>query len=707
MRNWILVVITAILFLNSCEFPDVRDQNNQQKATTTAATHKTLKLNSDVMTPEVLWSFGRITEMDVSPDGDMIVFGVKYYDIAENKGNTDIYTIDVNGNYFKKITNTPFSEFNIVFRPDGKKIAYISSESGSLQMWEMNLDGTDKKQITHIEGGITGFKYAPTLDKILFTKEVKLDTTVHDIYPDLPKTSGRLITHMMYRHWDTWCDTYSHVFVAKYEKGDSAYDAKDIMEGEQYNSPRKPFGGMEEIAWSPDGKIIAYTSVKKKGLAYAISTNSDIYLYYVDGDSTVDLTKDNPGYDACPVFSKNGKLIAWESMARDGYESDKNRLFVYNFETGEKTDYTQNFDQNVHNLTWKGNYKIYFTSEWHGSINIYELSLNSGEIKQLTNDTCNYIGLSLASNGLVAKRHSMSMPTELYSVNTRDGEAKQITFVNKDLLDQLTMGKVEGRWIKTFDGKDMLVWVIYPPHFDSTKTYPALLYCQGGPQSMVSQFWSYRWNFQMMAANGYIVVAPNRRGLPGFGTKWNEQISGDYGGKNMKDYLTAIDKLAKEPYIDKNRLGAVGASYGGFSVYWLAGHHNGRFKAFIAHDGIFDLETQYVETDELWFPNWDLGGPYWDKNNPVVKRSYANSPHKFVDKWDTPILVIHGGRDYRILDAQGFAAFDAAKIRGIPAEMLYFPDENHWVLKPQNGILWQRTFFKWLDRWLKNDGKKS
>ncbi len=698
-----LAIVSIIILFQSCEFPDVRNTKNKKQETDTIQDISELKLTSDLMTPEVLWSFGRITEMNVSPDGNLIVFGVKYYNIQKNKGNTDIYTIDVNGNYFKRLTHTPFSEWNIVFRPDGKKIGFISTESGSPQIWEMNIDGTGKKQISNVKGGITGFKYSPTMDKILFTKEVKLDTTVHDIYPDLPKTSGRLIKDMMYRHWDTWCDTYSHIFVANYTKGDSIYSIKDIMKGEPYNSPRKPFGGMEEINWSPDGKIVAYTSVKKKGLEYSLSTNSEIYLYYINGDSTITLTKGMPGYDACPVFSKNGKLLAWESMARDGYESDKNRLFVYNFDTGEKKNYTTNFDQNVHNLAWKGNYKIYFTSEWHGTIDIYELALNTGEIKKITEGVHNYLNaVPISSRELIAMRQSMSMPTEIYKVNSKNGEAQQLTSINKDLLNKITMGQVRKRWIKTFDGKNMLVWVIYPPHFDSTKTYPALLYCQGGPQSMVSQFWSYRWNFQMMAANGYIVVAPNRRGLPGFGTAWNEEISGDYGGKNMKDYLTAIDELAKEPYIDKNRLGAVGASYGGFSVYWLAGHNeNKRFKVFIAHDGMFNLEAQYLETDELWFVNWDLGGPYWDKNNPKVKRSYANSPHKFVEKWNTPILIIHGGRDYRILASQGFEAFDAAIIRKVPAQMLYFPDENHWVLKPQNGILWQRTFFAWLDKWLK------
>lgn len=698
MKNLFVTAILFSLLVSSCRFPDTNKKTSKTDMDTNIISKPNLKLTSDIMTPEVLWSFGRVSEVNVSPKGDMLVFGVKYYSVEQNKGNNDIYTMDIDGNFYKQITKTAFSEHNPVFTPDGKKIAFLSPESGSMQVWEMNTDGSNKRQISFIDGDINGFKYSPDGKKILFIKEVKLDTTARDKYKDLPQTTGRIIKDMMYRHWDKWTDSYSHIFVA--DITDSIKTATDIMEGEQYDSPRKPFGGMEEINWSPDSKNIAYTCVKKKGLAYTLSTNSDIYIYNTENKTTTNVSKGNMGYDACPVFSENGKLLAWESMAHDGYESDKNRIFIRNMETGEITNYSKNFDDNAHQFTWKGDYKLYFISDYHGSDEIFELALNTDSIKRITYGVHDYRSVNVTEKGLVGIRQSMSSPSEIFSINPKNDSEKQISFINKDILGQLTMGKVEARWIKTFDHKDMLVWVIYPPHFDSTKTYPALLYCQGGPQSTVSQFWSYRWNFQMMAANGYIIVAPNRRGLPGFGTKWNQEISGDYGGKNMKDYLTAIDKLSKEPYIDENRLGAVGASYGGFSVYWLAGHHHKRFKAFIAHDGIFNLAAQYVETDEMWFPNWDLGGAPWDKN-PVARRSYANSPDKFVDKWDTPILVIHSGHDYRILDAQGFGAFDAAKLRGVPAEMLYFPDESHWVLHPQNGILWQRTFFEWLDKWLK------
>ena len=660
-----------------------------------------LKLTSDVMTPEVLWSFGRVGDIQLSPDKSTVLFGTSYYSIEQNKGNRDLYSINLKSDKMQRLTKTSFGEYDAQWRPDGKKIGFLSSESGSMQLWEMNPDGSDKIQISKIDGGITGFKYSPDQTKILFTKEVKVDKNVHDKYPDLDKTTGRVITDMMYRHWDVWVDTYSHVFVADYN-GQSVNNAVDIMEGEPYESPMKPFGGMEQINWTPDSKMIAYTCRKLTGLKYSESTNSDIYIYSVKDNQTANLTRGMMGYDTNPVFSPDGNLMAWESMEHDGYESDKNRLFVMDLVTAEKTDYSADFDQNAHSLTWSDDGKyIYFTSEWHGSIEIYRLNLKKSKIEEITKGVHNYGTIIPNGKSLIATRASMSKPSEIYSVSVKTGEASPVSHVNESLLNQLTMGKVEARWVTTTDNKKMLTWVIYPPHFDSNKKYPALLYCQGGPQSMVSQFWSYRWNFQMMAANGYIIVAPNRRGLPGFGTKWNEQISGDYGGQNMKDYFSAIDSLKKEPFIDENRLGAVGASYGGFSIYWLAGHHDGRFKAFIAHDGIFNLEQQYVETDELWFANWDLGGPFWEKNNKIVQRSYANSPHKFVDKWDTPIMVIHSAKDYRILDSQGFAAFDAAIIKGVPAKMLWFPNENHWILHPQNGILWQREFFNWLDKWLK------
>ena len=408
------------------------------------------------------------------------------------------------------------------------------------------------------------------------------------------------------------------------------------------------------------------------------------------------------GYDIEPVYSPNGKKIAWQSMERDGYESDKNRLFVYDFETKTRTDFSKDFDQNSESLAWSDDGKsIYFISDFHATDELYQLTLADGRIRKITEGIHNYTGVFPAGNVLIATRVSMSSPPEIYSVDPQSGKDSQLTFENKDILDQLALGKISQRWLKTTDNKMMHTWIIYPPHFDSTKVYPTLLYCEGGPQSTVSQFWSFRWNFQMMAANGYIIVAPNRRGLPGFGREWNEEISGDYGGQNMKDYFTAIDALCKEKYVNKDKLGCIGASYGGFSVYWLAGNHNKRFKAFIAHDGMFNFESQYLETEEMWFVNWDLGGPFWDKNNKTAQRSYANSPHRFVRNWDTPILIIHGGLDFRISYTQGMQAFDAAILRGIPAEFLFFPNENHWVLKPQNGILWQRTFFNWLDRWLK------
>ncbi|MCD4747563.1 MAG: S9 family peptidase [Bacteroidales bacterium] len=675
--------------------------NENKDETNSIIGKKDLKLDSDLMTPEVLWSFGRVSDAQVSPDNSTILYGVTYYDITQNKGNRDLYTISVTGENMKQLTKTAKGEYNAVWRPDGNKIGYLSSESGSMQLWEINPDASGKKQISDIEGGITGFKYSPDQKKIIYTKEVYLDKTVKDIYSDLPKSTGRIMNDLMYRHWDTWVDSYGHIFVADYD-GNKIRNDIDILKDEPYESPLKPFGGLEQINWSPDSKVIAYTCVKKKGKDYSISTNSDIYLYELEIGKTSNITKGMMGYDVAPVYSPDAKKIAWESMEREGYESDKNRLFIYDFQTKEKTDYTKGWDQNVHGLAWSDDSKlIYFISDWHATDEIYSLSLNDGKINKLTQGIHNYRTVTPAGDKLIATRVSMSMPNEIYAVNPDNGKDTQITFTNKDILNQINMGDVKSRWIKTTDNKDMLTWIIYPPHFDPAKKYPAILYCQGGPQGTVSQFWSYRWNFQMMAANGYIIVAPNRRGLPGFGQEWNEQISGDYGGQNMKDYFSAIDEMAKEPYIDENNLGAVGASYGGFSVFWIAGNHNKRFKAFIAHDGMFNLESQYLETEEIWFVNWDLGGPFWDKDNKIAQRTYANSPHKFVKNWDTPILIIHSEFDYRITMTQGMSAFNAAILLDVPAEFLYFPDENHWVLQPQNGILWQRTFFKWLDKWLK------
>ena len=659
------------------------------------------KIENGRMTPEVLWSFGRVGGTQVSPDGTKVLYSVSYYSIPENKGNSELFVMNVDGTDKKQITTTSTREAAAKWMKDGEHIAFLSSETGIMQLWIMKSDGSDGQQITTLEGGITDFMFSPDESKLLFVADVKYGQRTVDKYPDLPKASGIIVNDLMYKHWDEWVQTVPHPFIADFN-GEKIDNEIDILKGEPYESPMKPFGGIEQLAWSPDGKKIAYTCRKKTGKEYALSTNSDIYFYNLETKKTENKTLGMMGYDQNPTFSPDGKWLAWESMDRDGYEADKNRLFIMNLQSGEKIDISANFDQNSTGLTWTPDSKsIYFVSCWHALTQIYRADVDTNKITQITKGVHDYSSVAIANDKLVGVKHSMSKPDEIYTINPSTGIETEISFENKEILAQLEMGKVEERCITTTDNKQMLTWVIYPPKFDPKKKYPTLLFCEGGPQSTVSQFWSYRWNFQLMAANDYIIVAPNRRGLPGFGMEWLEQISGDYGGQNMQDYLSAIDAIAKEPFVDKDKLGCVGASYGGFSVYWLAGHHQKRFKAFLAHDGMFNLPQQYLETEEMWFVNWDLGGAYWDKANATAQRSYANSPHLFVDKWDTPILVIHGEKDYRILASQGMAAFNAAILRGVPAEMLIFPDENHWVLQPQNGILWQRTYYEWLDKWLK------
>ena len=664
------------------------------------------------LTPEGLWAMGRIGSVQSDIETGLIAYTVSYYSVEENRSTTWI-----------RVCN-PFASqeegMQVVDEFVGNDPAWFGASGWLAYTRGGKLYLRRDKEEVNVEGAedVEGFLLSPMRDKIILVKQVKTVPTTVDKYPDLPLATGHMHEDLMYKHWDEWTETAPQPFVCElittyYGEGERIKTAKlgkceNILEGTAYESPMKPFGGVEQLAWNPNNEEIAYTCRKKTGIEYALSTNSDIYLYNVRTRTHENITAPNGGYDTNPSYSPNGKWIAWLSMERDGYESDENRLMVMNRESGEKRFISRLLDDHVDEYAWYNDSTLLFTACIQGTVHLWGADMNGG-IAKLTEGQFDVNLGDVSDHYAFLLCHSMREANEIYRLDVEKGLANisgyeqltQLTHENDNIYNQIERSTVVPRWQKTTDGQHMLTWIIYPPHFDPKKKYPTILYCEGGPQSPVSQFWSFRWNFMMMSAGDYIIVAPNRRGLPGFGKEWNEEISGDYGGQCMKDYFTAIDEFCKEPYVDKDHLGCVGASFGGFSVYWIAGHHNGRFKAFIAHDGIFNMEMQYLETEEKWFANWDMGGAYWDKKNPIAQRTFANSPHKFVDKWDTPILCIHGEKDYRILANQAMAAFDAAKMRGVPAELLIFPDENHWVLKPQNGILWQREFRGWLDRWLK------
>lgn len=651
---------------------------------------------------EALEALGRVSGPAVSPDGKKVLYGVSYESVEQNKSNNELYVMNIDGTDATRLTHTPQSEGQAAWINGGKEIAFVAEKDGKPQMWVMNADGTGRRVVSRLENGVAGFLVSPDGKKVLVISSVKYGRTAADVYPDLPKANARIIDDLMYKHWDEWVTEIPHPFIADFD-GYSLKNIKDIMDGEPYESPMKPFGGIESFAWSPDSKQVVYVSRKKTGMEYAVSTNSDLYLYDIEKTTTRNLTEGMMGYDTAPAFSPDGTQLAWLSMEHDGYESDKNRIFVMDMATGTRTDLTANWDYTADAIAWNPNGKsIYFLAPYLGVTPIFSIDVATKAVSMVTSgaDIADYAALApVDDKTIVTMRHSMLYPNEIFSVTDR--KATALTDVNRDVLSQIDAPSLEKEMVPTTDGKEMTTWVVLPPNFDPAKKYPAILYCQGGPQQAVSQFWSYRWNLMLMASNGYIVIAPNRRGLPGFGTEWNAQISGDYPGQNMQDYLSAVDYMKQRPYVDGDHIGAVGASYGGFSVYMLAGIHENRFAALIAHAGIFNTEAQYLETEEMWFANWDLGGAFWEKDNAVAQRTFANSPHKFVDRWNTPILVTHGEYDYRILSSQGEMAFNAARLRGVPAEMVIFPDENHWILKPQNAILWQRVFFRWLDRWLK------
>ena len=735
--NKLLAISAAALLLVSCGQQKDNNKVNIEK--------QTIQLENDQMTPEALWAMSRISGYQASPDGQHVVFQMGYYSVEENASHQVLWMMNADGSEQKQLTTDADNETDAQWL-DNETVAFLKGG----ELWQMNLDGDARKQISETEGKVEGFMFSPDRSKVIVLQSIPFNEIIKEKPADLPKTTGRVVTDLMYRHWDHYVESIQHPFVYEVEDGKLKAEGFDILEGEPFECPMEPFGGMEQLAWSTDSKFIAFTCRCKTGLSYSVSTDSDIFLYDVESksldttknlckgceygvvpDGTVpyeidnlmdptkslknqyvnqheDLKDSNVGYDTNPKFSPDGRYVAWLSMERDGYEADRNRLCVYDLKENTKTYVTESFDSNVDDFCWAPDSRtLYYIGVWHATENLYKTNLQ-GEVKQLTNDWADFGSLQMLNDKqLLMERHSYVAPADLYVVNPgdtiNDTKLAQITEVNKEILDQLAKPSVEQYWVPTTDGKEMLTWVILPPHFDKNKRYPTLLFCEGGPQSPVSQFWSYRWNFFIMASQGYVIVAPNRRGLPGFGQEWLEEISGDWTGQCMQDYLAAIDFACDElPYVDRDRLGAVGASFGGFSVYYLAGHHDGRFKCFIAHDGAFNLEAMYTETEENWFSNWEYDDAYWNKDQTArAKKTYENSPHRFVDKWDTPILCIHGEKDYRINATQGMSAFNAARMRGIEAELLIFPDENHWVLKPQNGILWQRTYFEWLDRWLK------
>ncbi|MGB6094628.1 MAG: S9 family peptidase [Moheibacter sp.] len=613
----------------------------------------------NMMTPELLWKLKRISPVGLTDDAKNLIYSVTEYQVEAGKKETKTYMMPVGGGETVEIK-------------DFSKILTDKS---------ISADRTKKIEV----------------------KQVQLENILgKDMYPNLKESNVYVYNDLDYRHWDTWNEgKYNHLFLTV--NGTDEVDGIDIMKGEPYYSPQMPFGGDEDFCWNNEGTKILYVSKKLKGKEYALSTNTDIYEYDVKTGVTVNLTEGMPGYDTSPAYSKNGAL-AFLSMARDGYEADKNDIVVLH--NGIKTNITSHWDGTVGGFKWdKDGKKIYFNAAVGGTVQLFEVDFDPNsknkampKIRQITDGQFDVAGLvGQSGNNMIISRTDMNHAVELYSVNLKNGEMKQLTNVNKDIYESIKLSNVEKRVVKTTDNKDMVAWVIYPPDFDPNKKYPTLLYCQGGPQSALSQFYSFRWNFQLMAANGYIVIAPNRRGMPGHGVEWNEAISKDWGGQVMKDYLSAIDDISKESYVDKDRLGAVGASYGGYSVFYLAGIHNKRFKSFIAHDGVFDLKSMYGTTEELWFTNWDAGGAYWEKDNPAAVKTYSEfDPSNLVNKWDTPIMIIQGGKDYRVPIEQGLEAFQAAQLHGIKSRLLYFPDENHWVLNPQNSIIWHTEFYKWL-----------
>lgn len=652
------------------------------------------------MTPELLWKLDRVSDPQVSSDGKSLLYTVRKYDLRANSGRSQVHLLNLSTGADMQLTEEG-SNWSARFAPGSagskaKSISFVSTRSGSTQIHTMDLKTRRVRQVTAHAGGVSNVAWSPSGRHFSFTASVRIDKTVQVLYPDLPKADARIYDDLMIRHWDHWKDgTYSHLFVVSAKGG----EAKDLMAGKRIDTPLMPFGGGEQIAWAPDGSEICYTA--KVVDAPESSTDSSLFVVSIDG-KTRDITPGRPGYDVEPAYSPDGKYIAFHSMVRAGFEADRNRLMLYARDSGEITELTKGFDQSVHDTVWRGDGQaLFFTSDTMGTKQVYRIGIDGGAVP-ISKGRYHYGSLCAAKGGVFCTRMQMERPNEIVRLGGESAESGRVlTNANGAIYNKLKLPTTEARWFDATDGKKIHSWIIYPPGFDKTKKYPMLLYCQGGPQSQVGQWFSFRWNFHLMAAQGYVVLAVNRRGLPGFGQDWNDQISRDWGGQAMKDLLSATDAMFKEPYIDRKRTGAIGASFGGYTIYWLMGHDKeDRFQTMIAHCGVFDLKSMYLSTEELFFVNWDLGGPFW--KSPEVAKDYKRfSPSSFIGNWDTPLLVVHGQRDFRVPLEQGIQAFTAAQLQGVPSRFLYFPDEGHWVLSPQNGVLWHRVFFDWLARTLK------
>ena len=680
------------------------------------------EIEAGILSPEVMWKMGRVGSSSLSPDGTEVAYTVTYYNMAENRGVTSIYVQPIEGGEPRQLTDNAGNDVSPQWAADGRSLYFLSNRSGSMQIWNVTTADAMLRQVSDIEGDIEAFGIAPTAEKVYYVQPVHVkDILSKDVYKDMDKSKARIYDDLMARHCSCWDEgVYRHIFVADFDAAKGISNPVDIIGSEAaWDTPLAPYFDAAEIAWNNAGTALAYTCKPLTGTEYAVSTDSDVYVYDLASGKTENICKgyfvgeepvEDPrlrimptmaGYDKYPVWSPDDSQIAIRSMRRPGNESDKDRLLVYNCAEKSFKEVTERFDYNAANVVWEGEESIYFIAPIEATHQVCRVAVATGEVEVLTEGNHDINAFTKVGEKMVAEITTISSATELYTIDT-EGASAQLSNVNKPIYDNITMGRVEKRWVKTTDNKQMLVWVILPPNFDPAQKYPTLLYCQGGPQSVVSQFWSYRWNFQLMAAQGYVVVAPNRRGLPSFGQEWLDQISGDYSGQNIRDYLSAIDDVAREPWCDRERMGCVGASYGGYSTFFLAGNHEKRFKAFIAHCGIYNFESMYGETEELWFVNNDYGGSYWDKSNATAVRSYANSPHKFIDRWDSPILIFTGEYDFRIPYTQSLQAFTAARLRGLDSRLVVFENEGHQVFQPQNSLTWNREFFSWLDKYVKN-----